>query len=230
MFPNFTKAICTLDVDLQLFLKCNKIRKLTTNLEDIRKALRKSELIEVSEDGTRLSRKLPIKVKENVEECTIYVEQLKPDATHDWVKEVFSEFGTVVYVSIPKYRNNGVIKGFAFVEFDTEEGANATLQHFESINCKIPSSMEPDKLMSISTFEPFDNNQELPDNNQELTDENQEPLESGTKRKIEEDDEPAGVTTKKLKTEEEEEETKKKRPKKNKKSNVKDLGLQILSK
>lgn len=221
-------------------------------MEDIRKALRKSELIEVSEDGTRLSRKVPIKIKENVEECTIYVEQLKSDATHDWVKEVFSEFGTVDYVSIPKYRNNGVIKGFAFVEFDTEEGANATLQYFESINCKIPPSMEPDKLMSISTFAPLDNNQEPSDSGTkrkiEEDDEsagiteklkteeeedfldNQEPSNSGTKRKIEEDDEPAGILTKKLKTEEEEEETKKKRPKKNKKSNVKDLGLQILSK
>lgn len=206
-----------LGVEVEIFLKFNKIRKLTTNIEDIKKALRKSELIEVSEDGTKLLRKQPVKVKENVDECTIYVEQLKSDATHEWVQEVFSEFGSVVYVSIPKYRKKGVIKGFAFVEFDTEEGANAALQYFESINCKIPPNMEPDKLMSIATFEP--------------PEDDKDPSQSGQKRKIESDDE--AEPAKKAKTEDEElakEETKKKKHKKSKKPGIKDMGLQILSK
>jgi La-related protein 7 len=41
---------------------------------------------------------------------------------------VFSAYGKVAYVSLPKYRTSGKIKGFAFVEFDTPEEANKTLE------------------------------------------------------------------------------------------------------
>jgi RNA-binding proteins (RRM domain) len=58
----------------------------------------------------------------------MFQEQLPSDAQHDWLKEVFSAYGNVSYVSIPKYRSSGKIKGFAFVEFETTEGANKTLE------------------------------------------------------------------------------------------------------
>jgi La-related protein 7 len=57
-----------------------------------------------------------------------FQEQLPPDAQHDWLREVFSAYGKVAYVSLPKYRTSGKIKGFAFVEFDTPEEANKTLE------------------------------------------------------------------------------------------------------
>ncbi|KAF2904007.1 hypothetical protein ILUMI_02178 [Ignelater luminosus] len=140
-------------VDIDVFLKFNKIRKLTANIEDITKAVSKSELLELSDDKTKICRKLPVQVKENVDECTVYVERLKSDATHEWLMSIFSEFGNVVYVSIPKYKHNGMIKGFAFIEFENEDGAKAALEYFESINCKIPSHMEPEHLCSIATYE-----------------------------------------------------------------------------
>jgi len=58
----------------------------------------------------------------------MWQEQLPPDAQHDWLREVFSAYGKVAYVSVPKYRATGKIKGFAFVEFDTPEEANKTLE------------------------------------------------------------------------------------------------------
>ncbi|KAF5290271.1 hypothetical protein FQR65_LT11604 [Abscondita terminalis] len=140
-------------VEVSIFLNFNKIRKLTSNIDDVTKAISKSDLIELSDDKTRVRRKVPIKVKENVDECTIYVERLKSDATHEWLTSIFSDFGKVVYVSIPKYPHSNIIKGFAFVEFETEEGAKGALSFFESIDCKIPSVMEPQKLYSIATFD-----------------------------------------------------------------------------
>lgn len=100
-----------------------------------------------------MARKEPVKEKTNVDECTIYVEQLKSDATHDLLESVFAEFGNVVYVSIPKYRHNGAVKGFAFVEFDKEQEAQNALNYFESIGSKMPSNIEPEDLCSITTFE-----------------------------------------------------------------------------
>ena len=41
----------------------------------------------------------------------------------DWIRKVFSDCGKIAYISIPKYRSTKDPKGFAFVEFQTEEAA-----------------------------------------------------------------------------------------------------------
>ncbi|XP_021942889.1 la-related protein 7 isoform X3 [Zootermopsis nevadensis] len=141
-------------IDISVFLCFNRIRALTTNFRDIADALRDSELLSVTEDGTKVFRKTPIKEKENIDDCTVYVEQLPPDAQHDWLRDVFSAYGNVAYVSLPKYRNSGKIKGFAFVEFDTPEEANKTLEAFGARGCRLSSQIAPEKLCSISTYDP----------------------------------------------------------------------------
>jgi len=47
---------------------------------------------------------------------------------HDWVKKLFTACGKVVYVSLPRYTSTGDMKGFGFVEFETEEGALTACQ------------------------------------------------------------------------------------------------------
>ncbi len=44
--------------------------------------------------------------------------------THDWIKQHFSSCGSVVYVSVPRFKTTGDPKGFAFVEFATKEEAD----------------------------------------------------------------------------------------------------------
>lgn len=230
------------DVDISVFLKFNKIRKLNCTIEDICKAVNKSNLIGLSEDKEKVFRKQPLKVKQNVDECTIYVENIKADANHEWLTQVFSEFGTVVYVSIPKYKLNKGNKGFAFVEFDTETETLAALSYFESIGCKMPSQTNPEELKSIITFEENVVKEELnTDNTNEQTG-----SQTSKKRKIDDEINVAKKqktdpnvnkdeykTEKEVETEEnvETENKKKKKTKKDKKRNyIKDLGLQILSK
>lgn len=55
-------------------------------------------------------------------------ELLPKDVTHGWIERVFSRVGTVVYVSVPRYRTSGDPKGFAFVEFEKEEEAQHAIQ------------------------------------------------------------------------------------------------------
>lgn len=55
-------------------------------------------------------------------------ENLPHEISHDELKNVFSEFGKVVYVSIPKYQNTRSLKGFAFVEFDSVQDAAETIR------------------------------------------------------------------------------------------------------
>ncbi|XP_060520486.1 la-related protein 7 [Cylas formicarius] len=221
-------------VDIDLFFKFNKIRKLNCTVEDIRKAIKKSEIIELSEDGQKIGRKKPVKVKDNVDACTIYVENIKSDANHEWLRQVFSEFGQVTYVSIPKYKHNRVNKGFAFIEYETEREANEALSFFESVGLKMPCDKDPEQLRSIATFE--DHAQE-----KNATPLASEPTvsDSSKKRKISDSEEEE--LTKKAKLEIEEQHSddgnkqidvkKKKKNKKDKKKNhIKELGMQVLSK
>lgn len=104
------------------------MRELTIDTNRIAKALQKSTILKVSEDGTKVYRITPINKKENIDECTVYVQNLPPDADHDWIISIFSKFGLVEYVSVPRYKSNRKIKGFAFVEFDTPNSAQECLK------------------------------------------------------------------------------------------------------
>lgn len=117
-----------LDVDLRIFLRFNKIRDLTTDINRINKALQASTILSLSEDGTKVCRVTPIVQKENIDECTVYVQNLPPDADHETLSSIFSQYGQVVYVSVPRFKNNKKIKGFAFVEFNTPEEAGKCLK------------------------------------------------------------------------------------------------------
>jgi La-related protein 7 len=55
----------------------------------------------------------PIRIRFRIidlQECTVYVENLPPDTVHEGLKAKFLEFGPVAYVSIPKFRNSRRIK------------------------------------------------------------------------------------------------------------------------
>lgn len=186
-------------------------------------------------------------MKENVEECTIYVENIKADADHEELRHFFSDFGNVVYVSIPKYKHTKGNKGFAFIEFEKEEDSTNALSYFESIGCKMPSDTNPEELVSIKSFVMANKNTEITPNTDKLVSEDLVcPEETTTKkRKHHQQDE---KIVKKVKTDSEDdsahkeegvdlsqrEETdhkkKKKHKKDKKKSYIRDLGLTILSK
>ncbi|KAK3931541.1 La-related protein 7 [Frankliniella fusca] len=140
-------------VPLEIFLKFNKIIKLVSTVEEIAKAVKKSEILELSEDSLKVRRKTPMKIKDNEDDCTVYVENLPPEISHDELSKVFSEFGKVVYVSIPKYANTQQRKGFAFVEFDTPKDAEETIRIFKEKGSCLSPHMLPEKLCSIRTFE-----------------------------------------------------------------------------
>ena len=50
-------------------------------------------------------------------------ELLPKDVTHGWIERVFSQCGSIVYISLPRYKSTYHPKGFAFVEFETVEQA-----------------------------------------------------------------------------------------------------------
>ncbi|XP_034944207.1 la-related protein 7 [Chelonus insularis] len=139
-------------VDLDTFLQFNKIRALTNETSRIAKALESSEFLALSDDRSKVRRITPINIREDCDVCTIYVQGLPPDADHDWLISIFSQFGPVAYVSIPRYKTNKKIKGFAFIEFESSEDADKCLEAFQDKGCVLPSYTAPESLLSITTF------------------------------------------------------------------------------
>jgi len=144
-------------VHVNMILKCNKIKKLTDDRVDIVKALAKSQLLKVDETGTKISRSVPIAEVKNPDQNTIYVENLPPEIDHEWLKSVFECYGKVEYVSIPRFTHDRSIKGFAFVQFDSPESSLKAIEAFLSVNACLSSTIQPECLRSIVTFEGANN-------------------------------------------------------------------------
>ncbi|XP_064458067.1 la-related protein 7-like isoform X2 [Ornithodoros turicata] len=117
-------------INLEVFLTFSKIKSHTNSVVDIAAALANSTFLQLNEDKTQVRRMTAVEDKEDTDDCTIYVERLPPTADHRWLKTTFDKHGKVVYVSLPKYRHNGKMKGFAFVEFSTPDEVEKVCQAF----------------------------------------------------------------------------------------------------
>jgi RNA recognition motif-containing protein len=59
---------------------------------------------------------------------SIYVGNLPHEVTQDDLSNVFSEYGTVKRVQLPTDRETGRMRGFGFVEMDTEAAETAAIE------------------------------------------------------------------------------------------------------
>lgn len=142
------------EILLDVFMNFNKLRALTENPKEIAKALKFSTILKLSEDETKVSRITPFRPKsqEEVDLCTLYVENLPPHATIEWITSIFSEYGDVAYVSLPKFKDASRIKGFAFVEFSDPESASKAAQAYAASSAYRLLSEDPGQLCSIRSF------------------------------------------------------------------------------
>ena len=62
---------------------------------------------------------------------SIYVGNLSFDATVDDITQVFSKYGTVKSVSLPKDRETGRMRGFAFVDMGAETEETAAIESLD---------------------------------------------------------------------------------------------------
>ncbi|CAK1549432.1 unnamed protein product [Leptosia nina] len=143
-------------VPIEVFLKFNKIRSMTQHVTDIVKAMKNSTVLELSEDKLKIKRKAPM-VPYDADLRTVYVESIPVTASREWLERVFSDYGQVAYISLPKFRNSQKVKGFGFIEFARPQDAQKCLNAFTKMGCKLPMCMPPDELSSIKMFSAEDN-------------------------------------------------------------------------
>ncbi|KAH8330025.1 hypothetical protein KR074_007242, partial [Drosophila pseudoananassae] len=140
-------------VPLEIFLSFNKIKNLTLDVGQIAKSLGNSELLELDESGLKVKRKTKLPVQREVNDKTLYVEALPANATHDWLKEVFSRYGPVAYVSLPHYPGTKKIKEFAFIEFEKSSSVEKAVKAFTQIQGVLAMDTDPSDLASIKSFQ-----------------------------------------------------------------------------
>ncbi|HEY9660189.1 MAG TPA: RNA-binding protein [Allocoleopsis sp.] len=59
---------------------------------------------------------------------SIYIGNLSYDVTQDDLTQVFAEYGTVKRVQLPTDRETGRMRGFAFVEMETDSEESAAIE------------------------------------------------------------------------------------------------------
>ena len=121
-------------VKLEEFMKFNKILHLNVSTRDLAIAIESSKVLKLNDDKTMVKRVSQFNYSQDHEECTIYIERLPVHADHEWIKSVFSCYGNVEYISLPRFKHNGNIMGFAFVEFDTPEAAKKACLEYNKTN------------------------------------------------------------------------------------------------
>lgn len=62
---------------------------------------------------------------------SIYVGNLSYEVTQDALSDVFAEYGTVRRVQLPTDRDTGRLRGFAFVEMETEAEEAAAIESLD---------------------------------------------------------------------------------------------------
>ncbi len=77
----------------------------------------------------------------------LYVGNLTYETTEADLREMFAEFGSITSITLIKDRETGASKGFAFVEMETQEGADQARQ-------KLNNTMLNDRALKIDEARP----------------------------------------------------------------------------
>lgn len=147
-------------VPLSTFLTFNKIKILLNSIaeekreEMIVKSISKSEKLELNNEGksVQLKGELVKRDQNEIDECTIYVEQIPLNSDHETMQSVFSKYGHINYISLPRYKQSRQLKQFGYIEFGEKDCVQKCIDDFKKFDGVLHCS-KPEKLLSISTFE-----------------------------------------------------------------------------
>jgi La-related protein 7 len=126
-------------VSIEMIAGFNRMKDISEDLSLIVKAMRRSDMLEVSENGDMVRRATPVGSVENTNDRTLYVEDLPPSASIDVLKSDFSSCGTVEYVNLPRVRETKEVKGYAWITFADPSGVLKALKVFDNFE----SGLEP---------------------------------------------------------------------------------------
>lgn len=108
----------------------NRVKQLTSDSDEVVKALRAVPGLLVSEDGRTVARSRPLPESDDSELRTIYVEGIPHNSSIESLHTLFLKCGNVAFVSLPRLPSRE-LKGFAFIEFEKPEDAVRAVDEME---------------------------------------------------------------------------------------------------
>ncbi len=119
-------------VPLTILDNFNKVKQILSDVKDlpkrinyIRNAIESSNILRLNKKKNKIKRQNDFKLDQidynEIDERSVYVENLPNNINHDLINVIFSRCGKVVHVSIPKFSDNKKPKGFGFVIYEVRE-------------------------------------------------------------------------------------------------------------
>jgi RNA recognition motif. (a.k.a. RRM, RBD, or RNP domain)/La domain len=121
-----TKLLYEKQISPEMLLKFNKLSELLKDFEDpigtVIEACKKIPELVVLNDKISLLHPIKLEVIEEYRNKailnTIYIENIPDSSTHKSIKMIFNNIGNILYISLPRFPESNIIKGFGFIEFD----------------------------------------------------------------------------------------------------------------
>lgn len=119
-------------VTIETLLTFNRLANLSKDIEAIATAVKngKSEIISVSEDGTKIRRNIGNPLPENsleywqqIKHCTVYMKGFSQETTLDDIQNWAKQFGALENVLMRRTKPDRIFKGSVFVTYKTREEA-----------------------------------------------------------------------------------------------------------
>ena len=121
-------------VPLSTFLEFNKVRDISGELlsiEVLQEAA--SGIANARVEGSSVALVPGITTKEvdewkaDAKRNTVYIENVPDECSHDTIRTALEGYGKIAYISLPRFTESKIVKGFAFVQFADSEGAHGVL-------------------------------------------------------------------------------------------------------
>lgn len=109
----------------------NKVKEILSDFKDLSKriniikdAIEASTFLKLNKKKNKIKRQIDFSLdnidQEDIDERSIYVENLPNNINHELLTAIFSRCGKVLHVSIPKFSDNKKPKGFGFIIFEVK--------------------------------------------------------------------------------------------------------------
>jgi len=146
-------------LDISVLCGFKKVQAITSDVNVVKEAIKLIDFLELN--GNQVRRKTPIAQKSvwEIKKSTLRVEPISLDATIEGLHQIFDKYGPVVFIDIPKNKEDHKRMGYALVEFDKRESARNALKSFSkgemdaSSSSSSSSSSIQFKLTSLSKWE-----------------------------------------------------------------------------
>mmetsp|Transcript_1619 Transcript_1619/g.2764 ORF Transcript_1619/g.2764 Transcript_1619/m.2764 type:complete len:411 (-) Transcript_1619:75-1307(-) len=112
-------------VNLSVIMTFNRMKQLSQDVKVIVESIKESDIVELSEDKTKLRRKKPV-IRQNTLANTIYSKPYPLDAKWEDIEKFWSAVAPVAATRLRRDRARQ-FKGSVFIQFETEQGAKDAL-------------------------------------------------------------------------------------------------------